>query len=97
MSQTDWDAGASHDKSPSQQLIEIRPATTADAATLHALAVATFALACPPDTAQESIDDFLATVLSEESFAGYLADPERALFIATVGGLPAGYTMVDLR
>ena len=72
----------------------IRPATADDAATLHALAAATFPLACPPDTTAEAIADFIATHLSERSFASYLADPARALFLGEVDGEPAGYTMV---
>jgi len=74
--------------------IDIRRATPADAAVLHDLAAATFALACPPGTAQAAIDDFLATTLSESSFTGYLVDPDRALFIGHVDELPVGYTMV---
>jgi ribosomal protein S18 acetylase RimI-like enzyme len=67
-----------------------------DAATLHALAVATFGLACPPETPRAAIDDFLATTLSETSFSGYLADPDRVLFLAVVDGAAAGYTMLVL-
>jgi GNAT superfamily N-acetyltransferase len=74
--------------------MEIRHADAADAAILHGLAVATFGLACPPGTAQSSIDDFLSTVLSEASFSGYLADPERVLFLAFADDVPVGYTMV---
>ena len=65
-----------------------------DAALLHELAAATFGLACPPGTTQPAIDDFVATVLSETSFAGYLADPARVLLIAEADGVPAGYTML---
>jgi GNAT superfamily N-acetyltransferase len=72
----------------------VREATRDDAALLHRLAAATFALACPPGTLQSSIDEFIATMLSAEAFAGYLSDPERELFVAEVGGDPAGYTMV---
>jgi ribosomal protein S18 acetylase RimI-like enzyme len=62
---------------------------------LHDVAAATFALACPPHTTQESIDDFVASNLSEASFEGYLADPDRALFLAIdTGGTAVGYTMV---
>lgn len=72
----------------------VRRATTDDAALLHELAALTFGLACPPGTTQQAIDDFVATVLSETSFAGYLADPDRALLVAEVDGVPAGYTML---
>lgn len=72
----------------------VRRATTDDAALLHELAALTFGLACPPGTTQQAVDEFVATVLSETSFAGYLADPARALLIAEVDGAPAGYTML---
>jgi ribosomal protein S18 acetylase RimI-like enzyme len=72
----------------------VRLATRDDAALLHELAAATFALACPPGTTQAAVEDFIAAVLSETSFAGYLADPSRALLVAEVDGVPAGYTML---
>jgi len=74
--------------------VTVRRATDADAALLHELAAATFALACPPGTLQSAIDNFIAAHLSNTSFAGYLADPERELFIANVDATPAGYTML---
>lgn len=75
-------------------MIEIRQAAPDDAALLHRLAAATFPLACPPHTTIEAIEDFVATVLSEQSFSRYLADPDRALFIAEDEGVAAGYTML---
>ncbi|TBN55499.1 GNAT family N-acetyltransferase [Glaciihabitans arcticus] len=72
----------------------IRRAIRDDAALLHALAVATFALACPPGTTPEAIADFIGTHLSEARFGDYLADPARDLFIGEVDGTPAGYTML---
>ncbi|HEX4443601.1 MAG TPA: GNAT family N-acetyltransferase [Galbitalea sp.] len=95
MSQIHWDPEPFSGEIPAQPVLEIRRAGTEDAAALHALAVATFGLACPRGTAQESIDDFLATTLSETSFASYLVDPNRALFLAVVDDHPAGYTMVN--
>ncbi len=74
--------------------MHIRPATPDDAALLHELAAVTFPLACPADTLPESIADFISTHLSERSFAEYLADPGRALFLGEIDGEPAGYTMV---
>ena len=74
--------------------VVVRQAVTDDAALLHELAAATFALACPPGTLQSAIDDFIAKNLSFENFAAYLADPVRELFIASVDGVPAGYTMI---
>lgn len=72
----------------------IRNATAADAATLHEVAAATFALACPPGTTADAIADFIATTLSEQRFVGYLADPARLVLLAEVDGRAAGYTML---
>lgn len=72
----------------------IRTATAADAATLAAIAAATFPLACPPHTSKESIQNFIATHLTERSFDGYLADPARQLLIGELDGVPSGYTML---
>ena len=74
--------------------VTVRFASEVDAALLHDLAAATFALACPPGTSQASIDEFVNTTLSETSFAGYLADSGRDLLIVEVDGEPAGYTML---
>ena len=65
-----------------------------DAALLHDVAAATFALACPPHTTPEAIAEFIAANLSETAFAGYLADPYRQLFVAELDGEAIGYTMV---
>ncbi|WP_213815619.1 GNAT family N-acetyltransferase [Glaciihabitans sp. dw_435] len=74
--------------------LEIRFAGADDAALLHRLAAATFALACPPGTSPAAIDEFIGTTLSESAFAGYLADPARDLLIGEVDGVPSGYTLV---
>ncbi|MCY7418921.1 MAG: GNAT family N-acetyltransferase [Chloroflexi bacterium] len=72
----------------------VRQATSTDAALLHALAMATFPLACPPSTPQADIDDFLARHLSTGSFSAYLADVARILLLAESDGHAAGYTML---
>lgn len=72
----------------------IRRATQHDAAALHDVAAVTFPLACPPHTTAESIAEFIATNLSEASFASYLGDPRRELFVDDVDGVLAGYTML---
>jgi diamine N-acetyltransferase len=72
----------------------VRGATPDDAALLAAVAAETFPLACPPHTLPESIAAFIAANLSVGSFTAYLSDPDRAIFVAEVGGEPAGYTMV---
>ena len=74
--------------------IAVRNAVSSDAALLHSLAAATFALACPPGTMQSAIDDFIAHQLSKARFAAYLTDPGRTLLIAEADGVPAGYTML---
>lgn len=74
--------------------VRVREAGADDAAGLHGLAEATFALACPPGTTDDAISDFLATALSETSFAGYLADSKYVLLIAEVDGIAAGYSML---
>jgi ribosomal protein S18 acetylase RimI-like enzyme len=68
----------------------------ADAAALSEVAAATFALACPPTTTQQAIDDFIATSLSETAFAAYLTDPHRAILVAEpqAGAPLEGYTML---
>lgn len=80
--------------SPELRTSAIRPATPDDAALLHHVAAETFPLACPPHTTADAIADFIERNLSERAFAGYLADRDRALFLAEVGGETAGYTMV---
>jgi diamine N-acetyltransferase len=77
--------------------VTIRTALPEDAAGLAAVAAVTFPLACPPHTTDEAKAHFIATVLSPERFAEYLADPSRRLVIAEdENGLPVGYTMVIL-
>ena len=70
-----------------------RRATAEDAGSLAAIAAATFALACPPETTEASIADFISTNLSETRFEGYLADPARALFLAFDDERTVGYSM----
>jgi len=59
----------------------VRQAGADDAALLADVAAATFALACPPGTTAAAIADFIATHLTVEHFAEYLADPARDLFL----------------
>lgn len=72
----------------------VRRAIIADAEALAALAAATFPLACPPRTTDAAQADFIAKHLTETSFASYLADSQRELFVAEVDGKAAGYTML---
>lgn len=72
----------------------VRPAVPADAESLAVVAAATFPLACPPHTSDEAKADFIAKNLTATSFADYLGDSERALFVAEFGGGAVGYTML---
>jgi GNAT superfamily N-acetyltransferase len=81
-------------ESPSFSAVGVRVAGAGDAAVLHEVAAATFALSCPPGTTQQAIDDFIATTLSESRFDEYLADGSRVLLLAEVDGVAVGYTMV---
>jgi tRNA (guanine37-N1)-methyltransferase len=76
--------------------VSVRRALPPDAAALAEVAGETFVLACPPDTDPAAVADFVATVLSEASFAGYLADPTRTLLVAEEApGAPlVGYAML---
>ncbi|AQX81265.1 hypothetical protein BWO91_15990 [Plantibacter flavus] len=77
-------------------MVSTRTATADDAATLATLAAATFALACPPGTAQEHIDAFIAEHFTFDRFTGYLADSGRALrlLVDDDDGTAIGYTML---
>ena len=74
----------------------VRRAVPTDVVPLAEVAAVTFALACPPSTTQQAIDDFIATTLSESAFTRYLGDPVRTLLVAE--GAPGeplvGYTML---
>jgi GNAT superfamily N-acetyltransferase len=74
--------------------VTVRAASAEDAQTLHTVAAATFALACPPHVTAESVATFIADVLSVECFERYLADPGRDLFLADEDGTAAGYAML---
>lgn len=62
--------------------ITVRAAQLPDAAALAEVAAATFPLACPPHTTEEAKAHFIATMLSEERFAEYVADVERLVLVA---------------
>ena len=72
----------------------VRQAGVDDAALLHGVAAATFALACPPHTTAAAIEQFITTALSKERFGDYLADPDRVLFVAERGREAIGYAML---
>ena len=77
----------------------IRRASAPDAGALAQLAVATFPLACPPDSPAEDIAAFIAANLGPAQFTAYLADPARVVFVAQAGpangsGRLLAYTML---
>lgn len=72
----------------------VRRALPADLAELAEVAALTFPLACPPHTTDEAKAAFIATHLTETSFAGYLADPARDVLVALHGEAIAGYVML---
>ncbi|MGO4689848.1 GNAT family N-acetyltransferase [Glaciibacter sp. 2TAF33] len=74
--------------------VTIRQAQPTDAAALASLAAATFALACPPGTSPEAINDFIRNNLSEACFERYLVDPDRDIRLALNDDVAAGYTML---
>jgi len=72
----------------------VRPATPADLPELAEVAALTFPLACPPHTTDEAKAAFIATHLTEASFAGYLEDPARDVLVAIHDDAIAGYVML---
>ncbi|MEV5651753.1 GNAT family N-acetyltransferase [Nocardia sp. NPDC052254] len=65
-----------------------------DAEALSDVAAATFPLACPPELTDESIETFIADVLSDERFGDYLSDPRRVVLKAMAGSDIVGYAML---
>ncbi|AHH20030.1 putative acetyltransferase [Nocardia nova SH22a] len=65
-----------------------------DAEALSDVAAATFPLACPPDLTDESIETFIAEVLSDERFGDYLSDPRHVVLKAVSGSDIVGYAML---
>jgi ribosomal protein S18 acetylase RimI-like enzyme len=74
--------------------VSVRRAVASDAPELSRIAAITFPLACPPSTTEQAKADFIATSLSESSFARYLGEPDHILLLAEVDGVSAGYTML---
>lgn len=74
--------------------VTIRRAAASDAPGLARVAAITFPLACPPTTTEEAKAQFIATVLSEEAFAGYLASERHDVLLAELDGEVVGYTLL---
>jgi ribosomal protein S18 acetylase RimI-like enzyme len=73
--------------------LHVSRATDTDITDLADVAARTFPLACPPSAAPENIAAFIAENLSAGKFAGYLADADRAVFLARDDGEAVGYAM----
>ncbi len=76
--------------------IHISTATADDAVQVAACAAVTFPLACPPDSPPEDIDRYIATQLSAERFAAFIAAPGHTVLCIRDGDRIAGYSMVVL-
>lgn len=72
----------------------VRVATLTDAKALADLAALTFPLACPPGSAAEDIQAFIATHLDENAFSAYLNDLHRTLFVAEADRLEGGTVLL---
>ncbi|UGT63422.1 GNAT family N-acetyltransferase [Nocardia asteroides] len=80
----------------SETTLVVGPAGLWDAEALGDVAAATFPLACPPGTAPEDIETFLAAMLSAERFGEYLGDPDRVVLRAAEDGEIVGYAMLHV-
>lgn len=76
--------------------IDISTATAGDAVQLSACAAVTFPLACPPGSPPEDIDRHIATHLSAERFAAFIAASGHTVLCIRDGDRIAGYSMVVL-
>lgn len=74
--------------------VQITRAGTADLSELAAVAAVTFPLACPPSSPADDVAAFIADNLTEAHFAGHLADPGRAVFVARDHARILGYVML---
>lgn len=73
--------------------MQVNRACHTDLTELAAVAATTFPLACPPSVPPEQVAAFIATNLTEDHLAGYLADPDRAVFVARADQI-LGYAMM---
>ncbi|MFC8046949.1 GNAT family N-acetyltransferase [Nocardia sp. NPDC057353] len=80
----------------SETTLVVGPAGLWDAEALGDLAAATFPLACPPGTAPEDIEIFLAEMLSAERFGEYLGADDRIVLRAAEDGELVGYAMLHV-
>lgn len=76
--------------------VVIERAQPQDAAVLHEIARQTFVHATPPEADPASIEQFVATSLSEEAFRGHLDSPASRVLIARRDGEAIGYALLLL-
>lgn len=74
--------------------LEVTAAAAADLPELADVAAQTFPLACPPSVTHENIAAFIAENLTQEHFAGYLADRDRLVLLARRDGRIIGYAVL---
>ncbi len=79
---------------PLTPAVQIATTDSVDTEELASVAARTFPLACPPSIPADDIVSFIDTHLSATRFAKYLADPQRAILTARLGGRIIGYAML---
>lgn len=73
--------------------VHVHLARDADLTELAAVAAAAFPLACPPSAPASEVAAFIAANLTEQHFARYLDDADRAVFVASDERI-LGYSML---
>lgn len=79
---------------PLTRTVRVVTSDSVDVEELADIAARTFALACPPSVAPESVAAFVDANLSAARFGEYLADPRRAILTAADDGRIIGYAML---
>lgn len=74
--------------------VSVCTATEPDLDELADVAARTFPLACPPSASAADVAAFIATHLSRERFANYLADHDRVVLSARDDNRITGYAML---
>ncbi|MBD7996753.1 GNAT family N-acetyltransferase [Arthrobacter sp. Sa2CUA1] len=82
--------------STDQVAFAVGPARDIDTAALASLAALTFPLACPPAVTEEEAAEFAGRTLSEDAFAGFVADPARRVLVARSDPGLVGYALLVL-
>ncbi|MBD2072179.1 GNAT family N-acetyltransferase [Leptolyngbya sp. FACHB-671] len=74
--------------------VRVREGNEADVEALVLVAARTFALACPANTPQEDIENYIATEFTPEKFKQYINDPNFTIYVAEVAGEAIGYCLL---